>query len=55
MGGYRHITNAKGVWLTPEIGSSLGFPGRADLYTVLAELHDDNGKTIQQKKVELHQ
>jgi hypothetical protein len=48
------VTDAKGVWRTAEISSSLGYLGRANNYTVLAELLDNAGKVVAQKQVKLH-
>lgn len=45
------ITNARGIWQTPEIGSSQRLAQR---YTIVAELLDADGKTVSQQKVELH-
>lgn len=48
------ITGARGLWTTPEIGTGIGAAGRADRYTIVAELLDESGKAIQQRKAELH-
>lgn len=47
-------TDRRGLWSTPEIGSSLGILGRADNYTILAELLDANGRTLSQQQIRLH-
>lgn len=46
-------TAANGTWETPEIGSSIGFLGRADTYTIKAEQLDVNGATTTQQQITL--
>lgn len=46
-------TAAGGTWRTPEVGSSLGYLGTADTYTIIAELLDNNGNVVTSKQVGL--
>ncbi|MEI6500333.1 MAG: stalk domain-containing protein [Armatimonadota bacterium] len=41
----------EGLWTTPEVSSSIGFLGRADSYTVKAELLDAWGATTSQQQI----
>ena len=47
------ITNARGVWQTPEIGSSPGTVPRADQYIIMAKSLDAAGNVAEQKQVTL--
>jgi hypothetical protein len=46
-------TAGQGTWRTPEVGSSLGYLGTADSYTIIAELLDNNGNVVTSKQVGL--
>lgn len=47
-------TSNRGLWRTAEVGSSIGWMGKADEYTVLAELLDAQGNVTGQQQIKLH-
>ena len=47
-------TSRSGLWVTPEISSSIGLLGHADSYTVLAEVLDPYGVPVAQQEMTLN-